>query len=783
MSQPKKRDIADFFRPHAKIIPRKRPTPDPNEDIIIVDVGSQSQESSQQIPVTLRTVKNEATQVENPAHIHSRDRVLTTPKSGRSVSIPIRSPAAASPFKAVSAKRQALFGLSSRPPQTSPRSSNTSSFSFADIPSSNRNIVEDGKLVAVRDSDDDNESLESLTDILDRKKSDGPPTSSGVSEGATKQAEERVRMLSMYTAGRSNPIINKDSVRALQKRQQAAKFDIRFLVDEELADEEAEEKIRKADAEIAKSTEEMEQDRQKERDKNLLVAILQGNANQDPEDMARILNAVERTEAFTTGKSFSFFGRTGPKDTSNRRQMRTDFPKAGIPYSMWQHEDTTARDRAYLSGFMAEEAEAGRLTDDVLRWTFETSLQEQSEELQQVYFNCISAASPSWTRANVTPEDVNNIFIELGANPAALRDATEIKAQHQLKRESWRSNGRCLLAALHLMQMICQDMDFATLSKLTSTISRLSLDQEVMSNNRISQAVEVLLDKLTDLSDPDSRQHVHERLLSDLSVNLTDRTLQAQFLSHFIPTSPSAASLRTKLAMTFLLGSKAVQTPNNHTTKPPLVTLTNHISLSPAFSTTWHASSSTGPDYAVLTALVSILDIAVADGYPPASLFRLPDPSSSDARASRLDRKTEEAAFNGYVDDLADTVHSLFTSIADSGASHMRRTEAKDALQALHYRLLYGVRTKVRRKKHVFDPLGSAEGSDRKGRFRLLDEILQEAKGKDFMARFLKKTEKHVAVMNDDDDDEDDDDDIEGEADVDIPPVQRPTEELDGCIS
>ena len=35
----------------------------------------------------------------------------------------------------------------------------------------------------------------------------------------------------------------------------------------------------------------------------------------------------------------------------------------------------------------------------------------------------------------------------------------------------------------------------------------------------------------------------------------------------------------------------------------------------------------------------------------------------------------------------------MFTQIVDSGASHMRRTEAKEILEGFHSRLIYAVRT------------------------------------------------------------------------------------------
>jgi len=101
-------------------------------------------------------------------------------------------------------------------------------------------------------------------------------------------------------------------------------------------------------------------------------------------------------------------------------------------------------------------------------------------------------------------------------------------------------------------------------------------------------------------------------------------------------------------------------------------------------------------DFCELAALISILDVAI---------------DSVTNRDGFTDRKAE-TQFNQDVDMLADRIKAIFTSIQDSGASHLKRTEAKEGLQALHYRLIYGVRTKPRPKKAWFE---SSEAGDQDG--------------------------------------------------------------------
>ena len=77
--------------------------------------------------------------------------------------------------------------------------------------------------------------------------------------------------------------------------------------------------------------------------------------------------------------------------------------------------------------------------------------------------------------------------------------------------------------------------------------------------------------------------------------------------------------------------------------------------------------------------------------------------------------------FDAQVDALADAVKALAARIVDTGASHMARTEAKEALQALHARLAYGVRTRPKPRKSIFAGEDEAEerrdGAERMQRF------------------------------------------------------------------
>jgi len=93
-----------------------------------------------------------------------------------------------------------------------------------------------------------------------------------------------------------------------------------------------------------------------------------------------------------------------------------------------------------------------------------------------------------------------------------------------------------------------------------------------------------------------------------------------------------------------------------------------------------------GTDFGELAASICILSIGIDCGDPPLS------PAT----------KVEDAAFNEDVDSLSSKIKSMFSDIIDTGASHMKRTEAKEVLEGFQRRLEYSIRTKPKPKKSIF---------------------------------------------------------------------------------
>jgi hypothetical protein len=92
-------------------------------------------------------------------------------------------------------------------------------------------------------------------------------------------------------------------------------------------------------------------------------------------------------------------------------------------------------------------------------------------------------------------------------------------------------------------------------------------------------------------------------------------------------------------------------------------------------------------DYADLVAIILQLEVCVNS-----ALFDL-----------EYRQADTEVKFNEAIDQLAAQIKWIFSSIENSGASHLQRLVARDMLEALHYRMVYSVRSKAPPKRTAYE--------------------------------------------------------------------------------
>ena len=166
-------------------------------------------------------------------------------------------------------------------------------------------------------------------------------------------------------------------------------------------------------------------------------------------------------------------------------------------------------------------------------------------------------------------------------------------------------------------------------------------------------------------------------MLNTIHHSIDDASLQLLLLQT-IPPLPRLVLFRQRLALSFFFAD-----PYYFTAEPE--DLIDFRSIATHLENPQYTINS-ATDYSALAASIEILSIAVGCG----------NPLSPEAA------KEDKAAFDADVDILATKIRAMFTQIIDTSASHMKRTEAKEILEAFHSRLLFAVRTKPPPKKKVF---------------------------------------------------------------------------------
>ncbi|KAI4172967.1 MAG: hypothetical protein LQ343_003254 [Gyalolechia ehrenbergii] len=180
-------------------------------------------------------------------------------------------------------------------------------------------------------------------------------------------------------------------------------------------------------------------------------------------------------------------------------------------------------------------------------------------------------------------------------------------------------------------------------------------------------------DIMSAIVDGMSEEGLDEELAAALTLiyhSVEDLGLQLQLLRHLPASSSRLNLLRRRLASAFFFHDQAYLSKE----KVQLADFRAivHRLNKPQFDINRETN------YPSLAASIAILAIGLDSGNPPP-----PDAG-----------KNVESAFNDNVDVLAQRIKAMFTQIVDTGASHVKRTEAKEVLESFHSCLVYAIRTK-----------------------------------------------------------------------------------------
>ncbi|KAF7592100.1 hypothetical protein BBP40_000705 [Aspergillus hancockii] len=408
----------------------------------------------------------------------------------------------------------------------------------------------------------------------------------------------------------------------------------------------------------------------------------------DETGLRRLLDAVRRTEAFDMEKSWSFF------DYGGNLAPPPVFPRECIASKSYISalREPESRERAFHSGTVDFALSRGFLPDDLIMWILNSVPSEPRNSLRHVYCRAFKNVSAERIQSLIRPKDINALFQRMSANPKALVASEVIVPDAIPKNSSIRSapqHKAALLSVLNLLHGAADLFSEDTRERILNLLFRLSLDISLISDPIICPELERTVTAVLESIPEGKADELVNRICASVYETITDVVFQSRLLTHILPTSSWIAMLRCRLAISFLTCDRSPLTeePDMNVYLKQIIT----VLKDKKFDVKRYKSK--GPpdyDYGELMAITTLLNIAIDSSW-----------SSMD-----FPSKDAEREFNSEIDLLADRIKKIFTSIEDSGASHLKRTLAKEALEALHYRIVYSVRSKPRPKRSIFGDNG-----------------------------------------------------------------------------
>ncbi|BCS17579.1 uncharacterized protein APUU_10407S [Aspergillus puulaauensis] len=558
-------------------------------------------------------------------------------------------------------------------PQSSFQSAETgTSFNSA------QRMMKNGKEVVISSDGDESDSagsLESPDDLLARFLTPKSPVTTKERAGDDNETTQ---------PDRKNPKHN--SVVRTESAPRKYKNSLENLVRQAVSDNETEVGIAKLRASLNDESD-RNTDSGPDKASNLNEGVLASaidDGNDDSMGLQRLLDAVRRTEAFDLGKSWSFF------DLQTPLPPGPDFPRECVSPRTYLGvlREPDSRVRAFYSGIIDFALSRELLPDELVKWIFHSIPSEPRDSLRHAYGRALKRIPAERMRALIRPSDVDVLFWQLSARPEALAtseavvpdahpnsNASDSQAQHHI----------ALISVLNVFRDSAKLFAGDTRNHILGILLRLPLDASLTRNTVICSEIERTITAVLDAVTDDSADELATNVCDNLYATLKDAELQSRLLEHIAPVNDWIATLRRRLAYIFLTGDPLVDAGSQDRTAE--IKRIINILKDPRYDVKrYKRKDQPEYDYGALRAITTFLNIIIDSGW---SETQFPD-------------KGAEDEFNNEVDVLADRIKKVFTAIEDSGASHLKRTLAKEALETLHYRVVYSVRTKPRPKKTYF---------------------------------------------------------------------------------
>ncbi|KAJ5166121.1 uncharacterized protein N7482_004902 [Penicillium canariense] len=543
-------------------------------------------------------------------------------------------------------------------------------------------IVKDGKEVVISSDGEDTDSVASLEDpdALFAPKTKPKPKNAG--GPAAKAYQPDKALLAKLSAPKKY------------------KHTIESLVHDAVDDNEMEANVAKARAAFVQSQQNGDQSgmggSKKGLNEGMLVSAFGDDGDEGP-SLRRLMEAVRRTEALEQDRAWRFF------DQSQMTPATPDFlielfpassPLAGL-------REPNSRVRVFQSGVLEYAASLQRLPDEFLVWLFRSVPLEPREELRKAYCRIFTQAPKAQVESLIHPDDIDCLFRQLGAKSQAM-NLSELIVADSPERSSNVPHLKDRMMLISVLTLIGDTAAANLFSDKTQEhavhiLLRMALDTSLTADDVIRSELQGTLTSLLEFG---PKERMESGICTTVYQTVKDPQFQSRLLQNILPTSTWVSLLRYRLAVAFLL-----QDPGPLTEPPEVVLGLTRITLLLMRDERFHLKKHKGIneyDYGDLIAITLLLDICINS-----ALYDL----------GYRQGDTEEQ-FNISIDRLASQIKRIFSSIEDTGASHLQRMLAKQALEALHYRMVYSVRSKAPPKRTLFKTFGREKNGDIKSIFK-----------------------------------------------------------------
>ncbi|RDL37132.1 uncharacterized protein BP5553_04565 [Venustampulla echinocandica] len=400
-------------------------------------------------------------------------------------------------------------------------------------------------------------------------------------------------------------------------------------------------------------------------------------ADQEEGGMKKVTRALMRTEATHVEKRWYFF------DTQSQAPVhpRSSFPTKSLPAS-WKKElsNPKTRNQTFISGFAEDMVFFGKpLPDEILLWILDEVCFEPREALRTSYLSTIKESREQIGRL-VTPDLVERVFQNLGATAVATTVTEAMKPSLGLKDPYPNHDWANLRSVVRFFGRTARQLRQKSREHILCLLLRMSADHIVCKSIDILNVFQDAIRRLCRYIPDDAWETSCHAICTLLFNTARQAPLRLQIVDSIPSITPRTHELRRRLAMCFFFNDLS------HSSTPPHTAIDLNWFIDrledPAFDT------NSRTDYHELSALVSLLDIAVDDG-----------------RSVNVDLTDNETAqrFDDDVDALVEAIREVMRCIGNPGAAYISRIEAKEGLELVSQRISDTLRTKPKRRAMHFD--------------------------------------------------------------------------------